>query len=101
MVRGQGHKYVLYCWCTQSKAHPGYWGNRRTRAFISGEQGNKGLKLKGTGKQRQFWGTWNIGNRDLAFGEQGSRAIYFRETRAEVPPGRASDLKYVVYQNED
>ena len=37
----------------------GLWGTG-IRLFISGEQGNKSLKLKGTGEQRQFWGTGNI-----------------------------------------
>ena len=35
----------------------GDFGNRGMRAFISGEQGNKGLKMRGTGEQRQFWRT--------------------------------------------
>ena len=41
---------------------PRGFGNRGIRPFISGEQGNKGLKLKGTGEQRQFWGIGNIEN---------------------------------------
>ena len=36
-------------------------GKRGTRTFISGEQGNKGLKIRGIGEQRQFWRPWNIG----------------------------------------
>ena len=32
----------------------GFAGNRGTRAFISGEQGNKCLKMRGTGEQKQF-----------------------------------------------
>ena len=61
----------------------GVLGNRVTRAFFSGEQGNKGLKIKGTGEHRQFWGT---GNQDFVFGEQGH---FFRGNRYP-PPGRAS-----------
>ena len=38
-------------------AIPGVLGNRGIRSFISGEQGNTSLKLKGTGDQRPFWGT--------------------------------------------
>ena len=44
-----------------------------------GKQGNKGIyfrgtmeqrsKLRGTGEQRQFWGTGNIGNQDFDFRE--------------------------------
>ena len=47
----------------------------RGMPFISGKQGNKSLKLKGTGEQRQFWGTGNIENQDFDFGEQGKMPI--------------------------
>ena len=30
--------------------------------------------MRGTGKQRQFWGTGNIGNDDFYFGQQGNKA---------------------------
>ena len=54
-------------------------------------QGNKSLKLKGTGEQRQFWGIENIENQDFDFWEQWKMPIFFRETRAQVPHcGRAS-----------
>ena len=46
------------------------------RPFISGEQGNTSLKLKGTGEERQFWGTRNIENQDFDFGEQGKMPIF-------------------------
>ena len=36
---------------TTTEALPGVWGNRGIRPFIYGEQGNKSLKLKGTGEQ--------------------------------------------------
>ena len=42
--------------------------------------------MRGTGEQRQFWGTGNIENQDFGFGEQGTKAIYFRGTRELVPP---------------
>ena len=67
------------------EALPGVLGNRGIRPFISGEQGNKGLKLKGTGEQRQFWGIGNIENQDFDFGEQGKMTIFFRGTREQVP----------------
>ena len=57
-----------------------------TRAFISDEQGNKGQILRGTGEQRQYWGTWNIENIFSIFGEQGNKPIYFRGTREQVLP---------------
>ena len=49
------------------------------------EQGNKGIffrgtreqrsKNVGTGAQRQFWGTGNIGNDDFDFGQQENKVI--------------------------
>ena len=42
------------------EALPWVLGNRGNRAFISGEQGKKGQILRGTGEQRQYWGTGNI-----------------------------------------
>ena len=38
----------------------GVLGNRGNKAFISGEQGNKGQILRETEEQRQDWGTGNI-----------------------------------------
>ena len=73
---------------TNDEALPGVWGNRGTRAFISREQGNKGQFLRGTGEQRQYWGTGNIENKFSIFGEQGNKPIYFRGTREQVPPLR-------------
>ena len=52
------------------EALSGVLWNRRIRPFISGEQGDKSLKLKGTGEQRQFWGTGKIENQDL---DQGNK----------------------------
>ena len=65
-------------------------GNRGKRVFISGEQGNKCQILRGTGEQRQYWGTGNIRKQIFDFWEQGNKPIYFRGTREQVPPGRAS-----------
>ena len=31
--------------------------------------------MKGTGAQRQFWGTGNVGNDDFDFGQQKNKAI--------------------------
>ena len=59
--------------------------NRGTRAIFSGEQGNKGLKIRGTGEHRQFWGTGHIENQDFVFGEQGNKAIFSRGTSELVP----------------
>ena len=61
-------------------------GNRGTRAIFSREQGNKGLKIRGTGEHRQFGGTGNIENQDFVLGEQGKKAIFSRGTREQVHP---------------
>ena len=75
------------------------------RSFISGEQGNKSLKLKETGEQRQFWGTGNIENQDFYFSEQEKMPI-FQENKGTgtyppppppPPVGRASIfLSFVI-----
>ena len=70
-------------------------GHRGRRPFISGEEGNKSLKLKGTGEQRQFRGTRNIENQDFDFGEQGKMLISFGVTREQVPPLEGSIIGYV------
>ena len=64
---------------------PEVLGNRGTRVYFSGEQGNKGPKMRGTGEQRQFWGTGNIENQDFVFFGTGEKAIYFRGTKELVP----------------
>ena len=56
------------------------WGNRGTRAFISGEQRNKG----------SLWETGNIGNQGFDFWEQRNKSIYFSGTREQVHPWKAS-----------
>ena len=68
---------------------PEVLGNRGIRPFISGEQGNKSLKLKGTGEQRQFLGTRNIDNRDFDLGEQGKMPISQGNKGTVTPSGRA------------
>ena len=70
----------------QFEPSQGFWGNRGTRAFISREQGNKGLLLRGTGERRQYWGSGNIENKFSIFGEQGNKPFYFRGTREQVTP---------------
>ena len=63
-----------------TEALPGVLEKRETRAFISEEQGNKDQNLRGTGEQRQYWGTGNIrkfydfwGTRAFISGEQGNK----------------------------
>ena len=73
------------------EALPGVLGNRGTRAFISGEQGNKGQILKGTGEQRQYWGTGNIRKQIFDFWGTGEQANLFQGNKGTgTPPGRAS-----------
>ena len=74
---------------------PGVWGNKGTMAFISGEQWNKGLKMKGTEKMK-FWVTGNIGNQDVDFRKQGGRAIYFKVIREQLPTPPPLPLAYHI-----
>ena len=69
-----------------AEALPGVWENKVNRAFISGEQRNKGQILRGTGEQRQYWETGNIRKQILDFWEQGNKPIYVRGTREQVSP---------------
>ena len=69
-----------------NEALPGVLGNRGTKAFILGEQEDKGQILRGTGEQRQYWRTGNIENKVSMLGEQGNKPIYFRGTRQKAPP---------------
>ena len=70
---------------------PGVLGNRGTRAFISGEQGNKGQILRGTREQRQYWGTGNIRKQIFDFWGTGEQANLFQGNKGTgTPPGRAS-----------
>ena len=79
------------------EALPGVLGNRGTRSFISGEQGNKGQILRGTGEQRQYLGKGNKENKFSIFGEQGNNPIYFRGTREQVPPWEGLiGQKYII-----
>ena len=67
------------------EALPGVLGNRGKGYLF---EGNKGQILRGTGEQRQYWGTGNIIKQIFDFGEQEKKPIYFRGTREQVPPGR-------------
>ena len=55
--------------------------NRGTRPFISGEQGNKSLKLKGIGEQR------NTEDQDFDLEEQGKMPIFLGEQGNRYPLG--------------
>ena len=60
------------------EALPGFLGNKGNWAFISGEQGNKGQILRGTGEQRQYWGTGNIRKQIFDFWGTGEQANLFQ-----------------------
>ena len=51
--------------------------------FFQGNR-NKGLKLRGTGEHKQFWGTGNRENHNFVFGEQGH--FFSKGTRKQVSP---------------
>ena len=65
---------------------PGVLGNRGKRVFISGEQGNKGQILWGTGEQRQYWGTGNIRNQIFDFWGTGEQANLFQGNKGTGTP---------------
>ena len=58
----------------------GFWGTGEQGQFF---QGNKGLKIRGTGEHRQFWGTGNIENQGFVLREQGH---FFEENKGTDTP---------------
>ena len=70
-----------------NEALPGVLGNRGTRAFVSGEQGNKGQILRGTGEQRQYWGTGIIENKFLFLGNRRTSRFILGEQGNRYPLG--------------
>ena len=73
------------------EALPGVWGNKGIYFRGTGEQRPNFEGNRGTGEQRQYWGTGNIENKFLILGEQGNKPVYFSGTREQVPhpTGRA------------
>ena len=65
---------------------PRVLGNRGNGAFISGEQGNKGQILRGTGEQRQYWGTGNISKQIFDFWGTGEQANLFQGNKGTGTP---------------
>ena len=67
----------------------GFWGTGEQGQFF---QGNKGLKIRGTGEHRQFWETGNIENQVFFF--FGTRPFFRGNKGTGTPPspplGRAS-----------
>ena len=93
--RGAKVSIYLSIYLSMRRSH-GVLGNRGTRSFISGsgELGNKGIKMRGTGEQRQFWGTRNIENQDFDFREQSD---LFQGNKGTYSPGRAPSIYLSSY----
>ena len=85
-------------WKIRFEALLGVLGNRGNRVFISGEQGNKGQILRGTGEQRQYRGTGNIIKKTnfLFLGNRGTSQFISGEQGNRYPPGRASGFAKCV-----
>ena len=54
--------------------------------MISGEQGNKDQILRGTGEQRQYWGTGNVRKQIFDFGGTGEHANLFQGNKGTGTP---------------
>ena len=72
-------------------------------AFISGEQGNKGQILRGTGEQRQYWGTGKLRKHIFVFGGTGEQANLFQGNKGTgnppPPPPPWEGLIFAWYQS--
>ena len=86
VLYGQPRNQGFFRQTAKTEALPRVLGNRGIRPFISWEQGNKSLKLKGTGEQRQFWGTGNVENQDFDFGKQGKCPFFFQGNKGTGTP---------------
>ena len=71
---------------TVNEGLSGVLGNRGKRVFISGEQGIKGQILRGTGEQRQYWGTGNIRKQIFDFWGTGEQANLFQGNKGTGTP---------------
>ena len=73
------------------RGHPRGFGKQGKKVFISGEQGSNGQILRGTGEQKQYWGTGNIRKQIFDFLGTGEQANLFQGNKGTgTPPGRAS-----------
>ena len=75
-------------WLRPSK---GFWGSGENGIYF-GEQGNKGQSLRDT---KTLLGNKEHKKFNFRFWEQGNKPIYFRGTREQVPPGKASLFSFV------
>ena len=76
-------------------------GNRGTRACISGRQGNKCIKMRGTGT-KTIWGTENIENKIFDLGEQGGtweQSNLFRGEKGTGTPRKGLNINLMILVN--
>ena len=64
----------------------GVFGEQGKQGISSGEQGNKGQILRGTGEQRQYWGTGNIRKQIFDFWGTGEQANLFQGDKGAGTP---------------
>ena len=79
------------------RSSKGFWGTGEQGLFFPKEQGNKGLKIRGSGEHRQFWGIGNIENQDFVLGKHRNKAIFSSGTREQVPPCEGLSIRRMKY----
>ena len=72
-------------WGTGEQGHL-FWGTGEQGHLFQGEQGNKGPILRGTGEQRQYWGTGNIENQIFDIWGTGEQANLFQGNKGTGTP---------------
>ena len=82
---------------------PRGFGEQGKKGIFSGEQGNKGQILRGTGKQRRYWGSGNIRKQIFDFGGgggggggTGEQANFFQGEQGNRYPPPWEGLKCVL-----
>ena len=79
--------------CIVWRPSQGFWGQGNNGIYFR-EQGNKSQILRGTGEERQYWGTGNIENKFSIFLETGEQAILFQGNKEQVPPPTPGGPQY-------
>ena len=69
-----------------SEALPGGFREQGKQGIFSGEQGKKGQILRGTGEQKQYWGTGNIRKQIFDFWGTGEQANLFQGNKGAGTP---------------
>ena len=66
------------------------WGTGETGHLFQGNRGTKAKFYRGTGEQKQYWGTWNIRKQIFDFWGTGEQANLFQGNKGtETPLGGA------------